>query len=160
MRRALTLLFFLLGLLSGCVAQTFKIVTPTMAPAIKVGEIRKAAKIGDDYIIRRFDIVVFPLPEEIRTVSGDAPGAKIICRIIGMPSEKVEIKNGEVFINDQPLTASFAVIPDKMNVSATIVPENEYYVLGDNRPESLDSRHWKKKTITRSEISGKIEDIE
>ncbi|MEO6654944.1 MAG: signal peptidase I [Pyrinomonadaceae bacterium] len=154
----MTLALFLASL-SGCSAQTYKIVTPNMSPVLKIGEVRTAAKIDSDYVIKRFDVIVFTEPEEVRMAAGDAPGAKIISRIIGLPGERIEVKSGEIFVNNQALELTFEVILDRRSVAATIVPENEYYVVGDNRPESLDSRQWKKKTIGRRDISARLDDI-
>ena len=161
MSRLVFPLLLLVSLFAGCEAQTYKIATPNMAPTLKVGEVRKATKIGEDYVIKRFDVVVFNLPEEVRKVSGDPPGSKIISRIVALPGEKVEVKEGKVYINDELLAQPFKTTPDTTrNAVPVIVPENEFYMLGDNRPESLDSRYWKKPTIARSEISAKIEGIE
>ena len=161
MLRLLFPVILVVGLFYGCAGRTYKIVTPTMSPTLKVGDVRHATKVGKDAELKRFDIVVFKLPEEIRQELGDAPGSEIISRIIGLPGEKVEVKDGIVYVNDELLAERFDVTPDKLRSAPPIVvPQNEYYLLGDNRPESADSRHWKKPTILRSDISGKIEGIE
>ena len=161
MRGLLLPLLLGFGLFAGCAAQTYKIATPNMSPALKVGDVRKATKVGEDYVIKRFEVVIFNLPEEVRKVSGDAPGAKIISRVVGLPGEKLEIRAGAVYINGELLAEPFKATLDKSkNVAPIIVPENEYFMLGDNRPESLDSRYWKKATIAGSEISARIVDIE
>lgn len=160
MRKLYLPLILVVTLLLACDAKTFKIITPNMAPALKVGDIRKGTKLNETDLINRFDIVVFQLPEEVRKVTGDKPGAIIVSRIIGLPGEKVEVKDGSVFVDDKLLSETFEVTRDTTrNTKAVLVPQNEYYLLGDNRPESLDSRHWTKPTIARSDISARIEEI-
>ncbi len=73
-----------------------------------------------------------------------------------MSGEKVEIKNGKVFINDDLLDEPFEKIPFSDNFKAVVIPENEYFLLGDNRPESNDSRYWKTIFIKRENILGKV----
>ena len=85
----------------------------------------------------RFDIVIFKYPDDESKL--------FIKRVIGLPGEKVQIKDGKVYINDSeiPLDDSF-------------VPENSYFVLGDNRNHSKDSRCWKSTSfVTFDEIVGK-----
>jgi signal peptidase I len=77
-----------------------------------------------------------------------------IKRVIGLPDDVVEIKDGEVFINGTPLDED-EYINERPNypMEATKVPENEYFVLGDNRNNSNDSHTgW---TVPRENIIGK-----
>jgi len=93
---------------------------------------------------RRGDIIVFRFPEE--------PGKDFIKRVIGIPGDVIEIKNKEVYINGQPLNHDFGmhtdprVIPGVMqprdNFGPQTVPPESYFVLGDNRDHSYDSRFW------------------
>ena len=77
-----------------------------------------------------------------------------------MPNEKIEIKKGEIYINDNLLDeSSFEKNVGGIDFPATTIPENEYFLLGDNRPNSLDSRYWKKPTIKREDIYGKVTTI-
>jgi signal peptidase I len=127
-----------------------------MSPTMKIGDVCKAENF-EDSSIQRFDIVVFNMPEDIKKLTGEKGNVKIIARIIGLPGEKIEIKQGKTFINGKLLDETFEKILDsEKDFSAIVIPANEFFLLGDNRPESLDSRYWKKPTINNSDISGKI----
>ncbi|MCD7904280.1 MAG: signal peptidase I [Clostridiales bacterium] len=99
---------------------------------------------------QRFDIVVFKFP--------DNEDLYYIKRIIGLPGETVEIKDGKVYIDgsEEPLDDSF--IKEPMYVEADTVyevPEDSYFMLGDNRNNSADSRKWVNKYVKRNKILGK-----
>ena len=128
-----------------------------MLPTLKVGDTCVVNKF-DDSTIQRFDVVVFNAPEDIKL--GEKGDVKIISRIIGLPNEKIEIRRGKVYINDQLLDEPFEKTLDtEKDFSAFVIPGNEYFLLGDNRPQSLDSRYWKKPTIPKQDISGKIAEV-
>ena len=94
---------------------------------------------------KRGDIVIFPSPY------GD--GREFIKRIIGLPGDTVQIVSGAVQINGTTLDEPYLVNRDSRNYPKTVIPPGEYFVLGDNRPVSLDSRQgW---TIKRADIKGK-----
>ena len=76
----------------------------------------------------RFDIVIFKYPDDESRL--------FIKRVIGLPGEVVEIKDGKVY---GPYT----------------VPENSYFMLGDNRNDSKDSRSWKNKFVRFDQLVGK-----
>ncbi len=93
----------------------------------------------------RGDIIVFPSPYE--------DGREFIKRIIGMPGETVQIINGSVRINGQPIEEPYLVNHDSRDYPSTAIPAGQYFVLGDNRPVSLDSRQgW---TVSREDVHGK-----
>ena len=103
----------------------------------------------------RYDIIIFPGPEEY----GEHP--YYIKRIIGMPGETVQIKDGKVYINDKELKSDVYGITDSID-EAGIAQEpltlgsDEYFCLGDNRPISYDSRYEEVGPVHRSEIIGKV----
>lgn len=98
---------------------------------------------------QRFDIVVFKFPDDESKL--------YIKRIIGMPGDTVVIRNNQIYINgsDEPLDDSF--IREPMNTGDAIykVPEDSYFMMGDNRNNSSDSRFWNNTFVKKEKILGK-----
>jgi len=97
--------------------------------------------------IERGDTVVFEYPVD-RSKS-------FIKRVIGLPGDRVRIDRGQVYVNDRPLIEDY-VEPDYRDDSSMqpmVVKPNEYFVLGDHRNSSSDSRIWG--TVPRGNIYGK-----
>ena len=87
--------------------------------------------------IRRGDIVIFIYPAD--------HSQRFIKRVVGLPGEVVSIREGRVFIDEKPLDESY--LKGELNTSRRIAPDyriplGTYYVLGDNRDASNDSRFW------------------
>jgi signal peptidase I len=99
----------------------------------------------------RFDIIIFRFPDN----EASDPFVK---RIIGLPSEKIEIRDGKVYVNDSdiPLNDSFVNGEVKGNFGPYTVPENHYFVLGDNRNRSHDSKDWINTFVSKDKIMGKV----
>ena len=100
---------------------------------------------------KRYDIIVFPYKYEENTY--------YIKRIIGMPGETVQIKNGYVYIDGERLLSDIygnELIKDPQTAADPItLKENEYFVMGDNRNNSNDAREWDIHYVSRDEILGK-----
>lgn len=109
--------------------------------------------------VRRGDVVVFKFPNE--------PDRDFIKRVIALPGEHIRIENKKVFIDGKPLDepyvffseppgesalGAFADTP-RDNMPELVVPEGEYFVMGDNRDNSHDSRFWG--TLPRSLLKGR-----
>ncbi len=109
----------------------------------------------------RYDIIIFEYPDYDPDVN---PEEKyFVKRIIGLPGEKVDILNGDVYITGkdgvtEKLRDDFVDEENKdaYNGSFT-VPENSYFVMGDNRSHSVDSRYWVSTNyVSRKQILGKV----
>ncbi len=143
-------IFFFVYLL---IMRPHKIQGESMMPNFPNGEYLLTEKVT--YYLhnpQRGDVVVFTPP-----VSNTD---EYIKRIIGLPEEKVMVKGGHVYINDKLLkepyladsvvTTGGTFLPDDEEYT---VPDGEYFVMGDNRPNSSDSRYWG--PITKNVISGR-----
>ncbi len=97
--------------------------------------------------IRRGDIVVFWYPLD--------PSKSYIKRVIGLPGETVKISGGRVFVNGRPLAEPYVLADylDHQNYPPIYVEPDHYYVLGDHRTSSNDSRSWG--TVAQNFIYGK-----
>jgi signal peptidase I len=155
------------------VVQAFKIPTGSMENNLLIGDHLLVNKfifgptplaIGRAVLpvrpIRRGDIVVFKYPDE--------PDRDFIKRVIGLPGETIELKNKKVYVNGQPLDEAryvhFLTPPsnDYQEVTSydvrerfgpVTVPPDQYFVMGDNRDNSQDSRYWG--FLPRSYVKGK-----
>ena len=99
---------------------------------------------------RRGDIVVFKYPHDERR--------DFIKRVIGLPGEEVSIRGRTVYINGKPLDEPYAIytrsaVRSGVGYGPTVVPPESYFVLGDNRDNSQDSRYWG--FVRREKIRGK-----
>lgn len=97
----------------------------------------------------RGDIIIFDFPDDESKL--------YIKRIIGMPGETVNIVDGAVYINgaQTPLEEPYLNEPPLGSYGPYEVPEDSYFVMGDNRNNSLDSRFWENHFVTREEIRAK-----
>lgn len=98
---------------------------------------------------QRFDIVIFKYPDDETQL--------FIKRVIGLPGEAVEIRDGKVYIDgsETPLDDSFTPEPPQGNWGPEVVPEGSYFMLGDNRNRSKDSRFWTNTFVKKEKILGK-----
>ena len=161
---ALILALILALIIRAFVIQAFKIPSGSMKDTLLIGDHLLVSKFiygihipFSDYVIPikdplHGDIIVFEYPEE--------PEKDFIKRIIGMPGDTIEIRNKEVYRNNEKIVEPYVRHTDptfvegpRDNLPAFVVPENSYFVMGDNRDESYDSRWWK--FVRRNQIRGK-----
>ncbi len=133
------------------IAAAFFLRTPqvdgiSMEPRVQAGEFvlinTLAFRFGP---IRRGDVVAF---------RHDAPTPETyIKRIVGLPGERVEVRDGVVSVDGRKLAEPYVEFPDRRSAPPVVVPPHAYYVLGDNRADSDDSRTWG--VLAASDIVGK-----
>jgi signal peptidase I len=156
------------------VVQAFKIPTGSMEQNLLIGDHLLVNKfvfgstsspvaqallpVGD---VRRRDVIVFKFPEE--------PDRDFIKRVVGLPGETVELRRKKVYINGTPLDEPYVYFLQPPSTATELhettsfdlrerygpvtVPPNQYFVMGDNRDNSQDSRYWG--FLPRDYIKGK-----
>jgi len=99
----------------------------------------------------RYDVVIFRYPDSDENIN-------YVKRIIGLPGEKVQIIDGMVYIDDaeEPLYDGFTHEPPEGDHGPFYVPEDHYFLLGDNRNNSFDSKDWETHFVARDKILGKM----
>jgi signal peptidase I len=127
--------------------QTCIVSSSSMEPDLTVGQRLIVNKVSYNFNIpKRGDIIVFRPPPNPTAIP-------YIKRVIGLPGEVVEIKNGAVYINGAPLTEPYIKEAPAYHMAPVKVMEDNYFVMGDNRNDSNDSHVWG--TVPRDNIIGK-----
>jgi signal peptidase I len=117
------------------VVQAFWIPSGSMIPTLVPGDRVLVSKFWYHFQPpKRGQIVVFKYPLD--------PKRDFIKRVIGLPGEVVSMEEGVVYIDGEPLAEPYVKNHDSFNMKPVKVPENAYFVMGDNRPNSQDSRFW------------------
>jgi signal peptidase I len=149
----------LAGLVRAFVFQTFWIPSSSMVPTLGVYDrilVQKAFFTWHD--VRQGDIVVFSHPP-----LDHCPGeGDLVKRVIALPGQTIYSSGNSIYVNGRPLAEPYLPrydplgpsVPDASSQHPYRVPAGEFYVLGDNRAYSCDSRYWG--PITGSSIIGKV----
>ena len=149
----LTLIIFLAV---RAVVQNFKVEGASMEPTLHTGQYLLINKVGyarlegtplafldhrgstaDGYLFggpQRGDVIVFRAPVQ--------PDKDFIKRVIALPGDTIEVRGGQVWVNDQLMDEPYIRDKAPYLVPRQTVPPNHYFVLGDNRPNSSDSHVW------------------
>ena len=138
------------------VFQAFKIPSGSMEDGLLIGDhlivnkmefapgsaFEQALLPGTD--VQRGDVIVFKSPEE--------PDRDLIKRVIGLPGDRVELRSKKIYINDTPLDEQRYVKPVapsappaegvQLDYGPVVVPQGQYFMMGDNRDNSRDGRYW------------------
>lgn len=123
------------------VAEARYIPSESMLPTLEVNDRLVVEKISYHFNPpKRGDIVVFWPPDELFE-EGERRDA-FIKRVIGLPGDTIEVADGVVYINDEPLDEDYTKEPPTYSWGPETVPEDAYLVLGDNRNSSYDSHSW------------------
>jgi signal peptidase I len=119
------------------VAQAFRVQGTSMLPLLEDGERIVVNKfIYRFHAIERGDVVVFWYPRD--------PSVSFIKRVVGLPDDTVEIRAGQLYVNGQLVREDYLAprFRDDDNLASTKVAKGYYFVLGDHRNSSNDSRSW------------------
>ncbi|ESA36263.1 signal peptidase i [Leptolyngbya sp. Heron Island J] len=136
------------------VAEARYIPTGSMEPTLQVNDRLVVEKLSYYFNSpERGDIVVFWPPAEL-TPEGQ-PRNAFIKRIVGLPGDTVEVSDGQVFINDEPIEESYIKAPPNYEWGPETVPTESYLVFGDNRNNSVDSHAWREPFLPEDQIIGK-----
>ena len=142
-----------IAILASFVLHTFVIVNAT----VPTSSMEKTIMAGDRVIGSRLyymrhdpqrgEIIMFDYPDDPRIL--------YIKRVIGLPGEHVEITGGTVYINGEPLDEPYLDVVTEGEWGPYDVPEGHYFMMGDNRNDSADSRYWQHPYLSRDGIVGK-----
>jgi signal peptidase I len=124
------------------IAEPRYIPSDSMVPTLHTGDRLVVEKISYYFHPPHLgDIIVFQPPEKLQQ-KGYPKDQAFIKRVIGEPGQTVGITGGKVYINGNPLQEDYIAEPPNQPFIQVQVPENEFFVMGDNRNDSNDSRYW------------------
>ena len=131
---------------TACGVTSVKISGSSMSPTFKDGDTAFGVRNVDP--ISRGDVVAFRYPRD--------QSKSFLQRVIGLPGEEIEMTNGRVSINGRPIEEPYVLPANNasFSLSRRTIADGEYFVMGDNRANSSDSRSWG--TVARGLIWLKI----
>jgi signal peptidase I len=153
-------------LLRTFVVATYSIPSGSMEPTLQIGDRIVVDKLSYElHGIGRSDIIVFSTPPKENCAG--PPVSDLVKRVIGLPGETISLSGGHVYIDGHllpepwlPPDVRAATYPGPSAAPYALhhsykIPQNEVYVMGDNRTESCDSRYWG--PVVESTIVGKVD---
>jgi signal peptidase I len=150
------------------IVQAFKIPSGSMLPTLQIGDHILVNKFIYGVKLPYLNTTLIPLKEPTRNAIivfryPEEPDKDFIKRVIAVPGDILEIRNKEVFVNGAHVEQPYAVYTDPHVIPANVserdnlgpitVPPDSYFVMGDNRDNSYDSRFWG--FVDASEVRGK-----
>lgn len=144
----ITLFLIIMILVILNISEFFNIKGTSMYPTLQEGQLVMCVETDN---IERGDLVAF---------YNNNNEDYVIKRVVGLPGEKIDIQSdGTVLINDEPLTEDYLDYKAKGEVEVSLpqeLPPNAYFLMGDNRGDSLDSRHHQVGNLTKDKIICKV----
>ncbi len=143
------------------VVQTFYIPSGSMEPTLDIGDRILVFKMAYDFTSPAIgDVVVFKAPRSEHC--GDVPSiTDLVKRIVGLPGQTIWSVNNTIYLENPGQSTGHPLVQDWPHVPVLLTPiprqvigANRYFVMGDNHPESCDSRDWG--TLPRANIIGKV----
>jgi signal peptidase I len=171
MIRLLVVAFAVIGVLLvlvGVTSKLYRIPTSSMEPTLHCPrDGGNPGCLGDDadrilvskvlYRVRdprRRDVIAYELPARGAARCGAPAGSTFVHRIVGLPGDRIAVRDGVVFVDGTRLAEDYVEDERRGGPSfrSQVIPNDQYVVLGDNRPQSCDSRVWG--LVSRDDIIG------
>lgn len=134
----LVVAFILALIIRAFFLQVFWIPSGSMEPTLEINDRIVVNKVAYHFREpRRLEIIVF---RQVH-IQG-VPKKDLIKRLVGLPGEELEVRGGIIYINGQSVEENHPLDQDYANFGPVKIPNDSYFVMGDNRDESADSRYW------------------
>ena len=143
-------------LIRAYVFQTFYIPSVSMVPTLQVGDRIIVSKLSSTFgDINRGDVIVFKHPPREQCGGDTGPNSDLVKRVIGLPGDVLTSRNNTIYVNGKKLIEHWTHAPNLgSEIGYVKVPKGQYFMMGDNRPSSCDSRMWG--TLPKALIVGKV----
>lgn len=132
------------------VAEAMRVPTESMVPTIEVNDRLVVEKMLWLTTLKHGDIVVFTPPVQ------DEVQKRYVKRLIGMPGDTVEIKDGSLIRNGEIVDEPYLKEPMTYTFGPVTVPAEHYFFLGDNRNVSFDAHLWPTPFVAKDKLIGKV----
>lgn len=120
------------------------------------GSMQNTLVTNDYYLRNKIAFKFNKNPKRGQVIDFNSSEGLYVKRVIGLPNETIFLKDGIVYVDNEPLEENYTINIDYSDYGQYVVPEDEYFVLGDNRLESNDSRFWEYSFVKKKDITGKV----